>query len=511
MSVSDNKRIAKNTIFLYFRMLLIMFVSLYTSRVTLQALGVDDFGIYQTVGGVVTFLAFISNALGNGTSRFLTYEMGKEKPRLGELFSTVKIAHVVLGVVIVIVGEIIGLWFINNKLLIPQDRLAAARIAFHFSMVTTFFQITQVPYNAIIMAYERMNVYAYVSIAEAMLKLFVAYLLMTVLGDKLVLYAIFTGIITVMIMATYRVYCRKNFDVVKVGTGFDKGMFLSVASFSSWNLLTSSAASFANQGVTIVTNMFFSPATVTVRTLALRINNILNQFIGNFRSAVNPQIVKRFAAKEFEESKKLALVSTNFTYYLVLLVVLPLYILISPALKIWLGTVPEGLVIFSRLALIQGLFQALDSSLYVPIYAKGQIKENAIISPLCDFVQLPVIYILFKAGFPPVSLAVVETLACVLLGVVIKPILVHCVVGYGYRELYGTIVKCFLVTIVSVLIPLIVGMKLDSDTIIGFVVQGAACVMSVLFSVWIFGINADIRKFVIDYINARVKQKRIRI
>ena len=298
--MNNNQRIAKNTVFLYFRMLLIMLVNLYASRVTLKVLGVDDFGIYQTVGGVVTFLAFLSNALGSGTSRFITFEMGKENPKLKELFSTVRIAHIILAIFIVIIGEIVGVWAIYNKLVIPLDRMEAAVFAFHLSMIATFFQITQVPYNATIIAYEKMNVYAYASVFEAVGKLVIVYLLNLLVFDKLEVYSVLMCIVTVSVMMIYRVYCRKNFDEARSKLIFNKEMFKGVASFSGWNLLTSSAASLANQGVTIVTNMFFSPAVVTVRSLALKINSILNQFVGSFRTAVNPQIVKKYAAGDYE-------------------------------------------------------------------------------------------------------------------------------------------------------------------------------------------------------------------
>jgi O-antigen/teichoic acid export membrane protein len=507
MADQNNQRIAKNTIFLYFRMLLIMLVNLYASRVTLKVLGVDDFGIYQTVGGVVTFLAFLSNALGSGTSRFITFEMGKKDPKLKELFSTVRIAHIILGVFIVIIGEIIGMWALYNKLVIPDDRLGAAIFAFHFSMIATFFQITQVPYNATIIAYEKMNVYAYVSIIEAVGKLLIVYLLNILLFDKLKVYAVLMCLVTVGIMLIYRIYCRKHFEETKTILIFDKDLFKGVASFSGWNLLTSSAASLANQGVTIVTNMFFSPAVVTVRSLALKINNILNQFVGSFRTAVNPQIVKKYAAGDYDGSKKLALISTKYTYYLMLLIVLPLFLLCQPALKIWLGDVPDGLTLFVRIALIQGLFQAFDTSLYTPIYAKGRIKENAIISPLFDALQLPAVYILFKLGAPAITLAWVELFACVVLGIIIKPILVHLIVHYDYKEIMLMIVQCGLVTILACIIPCFVSTLLNSSTVIGFLGIGCTCLISMGVVIWFIGLDKYMRDLLIGWTKSKFLKK----
>lgn len=504
----NNKRIAKNTLFLYFRMMLIMAVTLYTSRVTLQVLGVDDFGIYQTVGGAVTFLAFLSNALGSGTSRFITYEMGKEKPRLDILFATVRVAHIILGIIIVIAGEIIGLWFVYNKLVIPADRLNAAVFAFHFSMAATFFQITQVPYNASIIAHERMNIYAYISILEAVLKLAIVYVLLVFPHDKLEVYAVLMCFITILIMGIYRIYCRKMFAEVRTKLTFDKEIFKGVASFSGWNLLTSSAASLANQGVTLVTNMFFAPAVVTVRSLALRINGIINQFIGNFRTAVNPQIVKKYAAGDYEGSKKLALASTQYTYYLMLIIVVPLFLLVEPALRLWLGEVPDGLVPFVQITLIQGLFQAFDTSLYVPIYAKGRIKENAIISPLFDFIQLPVVYMLFKLGYPPIALAWVEAIACVSLGIIIKPILVHVIVKYSYKEIMMMIVRCMIVTVLSVIAPVITSRFLDGNTISGFLIILMVSLFSVGVVVWVIGIDKQMKRLLIGWVKDKLSRNK---
>lgn len=507
MANANNQRIEKNTIFLYFRMLLIMLVNLYASRITLKVLGVDDFGIYQTVGGVVTFLAFLSNALGSGTSRFITFEMGKENSRLKELFSTVRIAHIILAIFIVIVGEVIGMWAIYNKLVIPSERMNAAIFAFHFSMIATFFQITQVPYNATIIAYEKMNVYAYVSIIEAVGKLLIVYLLNILTFDKLEIYAVLMCLVTVGVMLIYRIYCRLNFEETKGKLIFDKELFKGVASFSGWNLITSSAASLANQGVTIVTNMFFSPAVVTIRSLALKLNGILNQFVGSFRTAVNPQIVKKYAAEDYEGAKKLSLVSTKYTYYLMLIIVLPLFLLCEPALKLWLEEVPNGLVLFTRIALIQGLFQAFDTSLYTPIYANGRIKENAIISPLFDALQLPAVYILFKLGAPAVALAWVELFACVALGIIIKPILVHIIVKYDYKEIMLMIGSCGIVTIIACIVPVIVSTILDPNTVKGFLVIGMACMCSLGLVIWFIGLDKSMRNMLIEWVDNKVLKK----
>lgn len=497
---SGNKRIAKNTLFLYMRMMLIMIVTLYASRVTLRVLGVDDYGIYQTVGGVVFFLAFLSNALGSGTSRFLTYEMGKEKPKMGALFSTVNLAHIVLAVFIVIVGEVVGLWVINNKLVIPEDRMDAAILAFHFSMVGTFFQITQIPYNAVIIAHERMIVFAWISIYEAVVKLGLVFVLHIFDYDKLVVYAALMAVATISVMEIYRIYCRIVFPETRSIIIFDRSMFKEVASFASWHLLSSSAASLANQGITIVTNMFFSPAVVAVRSLALKINETLTSFMGNFRTAVNPQIVKKYAANDREGSKRLALLSTSYTFYLMLMIVIPLFVLVEPALRIWLEEIPDGLVPFVQLALVQVLFQSFDTSLYVPIYANGRIKENAIISPLFDSLQLPLIYILFKMGYPPIALAWVCVFAYAILGMIIKPVIVHYIVGYSFLEIIRIEIKCVLIGLISFAFPYVVSRWLDVNIISGFSVVLMISLISTVAFVWFLGLDRATREHLLKWL-----------
>ncbi|MBR3246871.1 MAG: lipopolysaccharide biosynthesis protein [Clostridiales bacterium] len=508
MADSNKRTIARNTVFLYSRLILIMLVSLYTSRVTLKVLGVDDYGIYQTVGGVVSFLAFLSNALATGTSRFITFEMGKEKPRLSELFATVRVAHIFLASVIVVAGEVIGLWFIYNKLVIPPERLSAAVFTFHFSMAATFLKITQVPYNSTLIAHERMNVYAYISLLEAGLKLLLVFLLNVILFDKLEVYAVLMCATTVTVLVTYRIYCRRKFPETRAKLSFDRELFKGVASFSGWSLFSSSASALANQGVTVVTDMFFEPAVVTLRSLALNINTVLNDFMSSFRTAVNPQIVKKYAAGDLDGSKRLALTSTQYTYYLMLLIVMPLFLLTEPALNIWLDEVPDGLIPFVRLALIQGLFQSIDTSLYAAIYAKGRIRENAVISPLLDFIQLPVIYALFMLGFPPVTLAWVAAACYAVLAFIVKPLLVRFIAGYEYGAVMGMLGKCMVITVVSAVIPVVSSILLDENTIAGFIIILMVSLISVSAVVWTVGLDRGMRSLITRWLKELMSKKR---
>ena len=379
---TNNRIIAKNTIYLYFRMMFTMIVSLYTSRVVLDVLGVEDYGIYQTVGGVVAMLSFVNGALSTGSSRFLTYELGTGNiERLKLTFSSVLSVHIILATLIVLVAETGGLWFVYNKLVIPPERIDAAIIAYHLSILTTFITIIQVPFNSSIISHEKMDIYAYMSIIDVSLKLGICYLLSVGGVDKLVMYAILLCIVQICLALFYTVFCLRKFYECKYQLVWDKEILKAILGYSGWNLFSNISIALKTQGATILINMFFAPSVVTARALANQVNMAVNQFISNFRTAVNPQIVKKYAAEDFAGSKRLLLISTIFSYYLMLLLALPICLVTDDLLQIWLKEVPNYTVIFLRLAVITSLFQVFDTSFYTALYAKGRIRENAIISP----------------------------------------------------------------------------------------------------------------------------------
>ena len=397
MAASNNKTIAKNTIFLYFRMFVTMIISLYTSRVVLQTLGVDDYGIYQAVGGIVGLLSFINGALATGSSRFLTYGMGEgDESKLKRIFSTTLTAHLGLSVFIVLLAETAGLWFLYNKMVIPFDRMDAAVYVFHLSIITAFFTITQIPYSACIIAHERMTVYAYVSIVEAVIKLLIVYLLVVGNTDKLKLYATLLCVVQVGIILFYRFYCSHRFKEVSLRLSIDKAIFKEVASFSGWSLFASASIALNSQGILILLNMFFSPAVVAARSISLQVNNVANQFVTNFQTAANPQIIKLYAAGDQQGSKTLLLRTTKISFYLMFVLALPIVLTSEILLRLWLGIVPDYAAIFLQLVVIQSLFQVFDVSFYRALYAKGRIKENALISPTLGFIRFPIVYLLFK-------------------------------------------------------------------------------------------------------------------
>ena len=453
---SDNKTIAKNTMFLYFRMFVTMIISLYTSRVVLQTLGVDDYGIYQTVGGIVGMLSFVNSALATGSARFLTYGMGEgNESKLKRIFSTTLTAHVVLALLIVLIAETVGLWFLYNKLVIPPDRMDAAVYAFHLSIVTAFFTITQVPYSACIIAHEKMTVYAYVSIVEAVSKLLIVYLLVIGGFDKLKLYATLLCAVQVGIILFYRIYCTRNFKEVNMRLSIDKSVFKEIASFSGWSMFANASIALNNQGILLLLNIFFAPSVVAARSISLQINGVANQFVTNIQTAANPQIVKMYAAGDYIGSKNLLLQTTKVSYYLMLILALPIILTAETLLKLWLGVVPDYAAIFLQLIVVQSLFQVFDTSFYRALYAKGRIKENALISPTVGFICFPIVYILFNMGCTPVALSWASLISYAMLGLIIKPIMVIKVVNYQWKDIFYVFKPCLMVTLLSIPAPVI--------------------------------------------------------
>lgn len=494
---STNSTIARNTIFLYFRMMFTMIVSLYTSRVILQTLGINDFGIYQTVAGVVTMLSFMNNALSTGTSRFLTFELGTgDNEKLRRTFSSVLSVHICLALIIGLLAETIGLWFVYNKLIIPPDRLDAAVFAYHISILTCVITITQVPYNASIISHEKMNIYAYMSIVEVSLKLTIVYLLLITSSDKLKLYALLLCFIQVGIALFYRYYCIKHYNETKYIFIWDKEIVKRVLGYSGWNLFSNASQALNNQGATILINMFFTPSVVAARAIANQVNMAANQFISNFRTAANPQIVKRYAMEDYEGSKRLLLSSTKFSYYLMLVLSLPVCLVAEPLLNLWLGVVPDYAVIFLKLTIVTSLFQVFDTSFYTALYAKGKIRQNAMMSLSLGFCIFLIVYVMFKFGFSPVSLAWALLFLYAILGLVVKPVLIIKIVDYTWKDIFSVFIPCLKVTTIATPIPILLYFLKDyyvSNIYIQFVVLVFVSVICVILAVWIFGISKSMR------------------
>jgi len=509
MSNTNNKTIAKNTVYLYFRMMVTIAISLYTSRIVLKILGINDFGIYQSVGGVVGLLSFLNGALATGSSRFLTFELGRgDFNKLRRTFSTIVTAHLILALGILVISETIGLWFVYNKLVIPAERFDAALVAYHLSILAAVIHLMQVPFNATIISHEKMGIYAYGGIADVVLKLAIVYMLSIGGIDKLVLYSILMCLVTLTMSLFYFFYCTKSFKETRTRLLFDKKIMKDVLGYSMWNLFANSAIALKNQGSIILLNMFFSPGVVTARAVANQVNLAAYHFITNFRTAATPQIVKRYAIEDYEGSKSLLLYSTKYSYYLMLLMALPIFCVAPQLLKIWLGQVPPYSVIFLQLTIVCSLFHVFDSSFYTALYAKGQIRENALISPTILFICFPIVYLLFRAGFPPETYAWASLISYAILALLVKPLLIIKIVDYTWKDIFSVFYPCLKVTVLSCIIPLVLYYRgVFDESILGrFCLLVLVSVACVFIAVWTVGVSSSERIKFLSYVRTRFKR-----
>lgn len=505
-----NKLIAKNTIFLYTRMIVMILVSLYTSRVILMSLGINDYGLYQTIAGIVALVSFINSAMASGTSRFLIYELGKGNiDRMKAMFSTLLITHIFLAIIIIFFGEIIGLWLISYHLNIFPDQINTAKIIYQFSLITVFMNITQVPYSAIIIAHENMKIYAYLSFIEVIFKLIISYVIGLYQGEKLLVYAALLCLIQVIIISIYRFYCRKNYNESKLQLElFEKSILVEVSKFSCWSLLSTLSVSMITYGTTILLSIFFSPALVASRYLTGQVNTVVNQLIQNFCVAVNPQIIKRYANKDYEGAKKLLLVSSRYSFYLILLVALPVYLLSEPLLLFWLGDIPEYAVVFLQWSMVQSIFSVFDILLYTALYANGRLKENALIAPLIDIIAVFVVYFAFLWGYTPDILCYVYVVIAFIQGIIEKPLLLYWLMNYKIKDFYILFMQCILVLIVSIPIPIIFSKIIDLYTFINFVGVIIVSVFCVLTTIFFIGMRKDEKQQLISWFKSKFNIKR---
>lgn len=506
--ISSNKVIAKNTMYLYLRLLITMVVSLYTARVVIQTLGITDYGIYGLVGSIVGFMGFINAALATSSSRFLTHALGEgDSKRMENTFVTTLTIHVLLGVLILIIAEAIGPWALEHKMNIPPERLSAAKWAFQFSVFTIAIGVSQVPYNAVIIAHERMNIYAYVSIADAVLRLLIAILIQYFGHDKLIFFTALVFAQSLGIMLFYRIYCGVKFVEAKFKFGIDKNVFKTIMNFSGLNLVSNMSNAFSNEGVTLLLGMFFNPAVLAARAIAIRVLTLTTQFIGNFRQAMYPQIIKLHAAKEYKEYTKLVLQSGLYSFFIMWIIVLPIILLADPLLRLWLGEIPEYTVIFVQLIMIECLFWLFDSSFNDGILATGEIKQSTLYSSILQFLRFGLIYILFKLGYSPVWSILVGMVVGFITGIVVKPYLLHKLMNFEIKSFFRIYLSSFKVVLISIIIPVISYFYFDTSSIVGFLIVGIASVSSTVITIYFVGIEKKHRVLLINMVKKKFSKQ----
>lgn len=390
---------AKNAGMLYFRMLLTMAVTLYTSRVILQTLGVEDFGIYNVVAGFVTMLGFLNGAMSSATQRFLAFELGKSDTKdVRGIFSMSMNIHILIALFVLILGETLGLWFVRTQLTIPIDRMIAAEWVFHLALLSFMVSIISVPYNALIIAHEKMSVFALVSIIDVTLKLLIVFMLSWFGMDKLILYTILTLAVIFIIFMIYRSYCKVKFAESCFRLYWDKKLFHIMLSYTGWNLWGNVAAVMSGQGVNVMLNIFFGPSVNAARAIAMQVSGALNSFVQNLQVAINPQIIKSYAAQDMAYMHKLVCYGAKYNFFVLLLLALPVLNNIELILPVWLGVVPESTSIFTKLIIINILIDSLSPSLMTAAQATGRIKLYQFVVGGLLLINVPTSYIILKMG-----------------------------------------------------------------------------------------------------------------
>lgn len=484
-----------------------MLVSLYTSRVILNTLGVEDFGIYNVVGGVVSMFAFFNSAMSSATQRFLSYEIGKgDFVQLRKTFNATQVIHIGIAFFIFILAETIGLWFVKNYLVIPAERMDAAIWVYHFSVLSFMVSVIQVPYNATIIAHERMNVYAYVSILEVSLKLLIVFLLVGISFDKLKLYGILYFGVVFLIATIYRTYTRKNFEESKFEVVNDKKLYKTLISYSGWNLFGNIAAIAKGQGVNILLNLFYGPVVNAARGIATQVQSAVQGFVTNFQMAVNPQIIKSYAADEKEYMTSLIIRSSKFSFYLLFLLSLPIILEIDQILKMWLKIVPDYAPIFTVLILVVILIDSVSGSLMTAIQATGKIKVYQVVVGSLLILILPLSYLFLKLGYSP-EITLYINIVISIIALSFRLSLVRKLLNFPVKVFVKEIIlKNILIVSLSLSLPFFVRSFMDANILRLIVVVFVSLIWNATI-IYAIGLLKSEKAIVLRGINKIIKRK----
>ena len=402
-SLTENsRRIARNTVLLYFRMFLLMAVGLFTSRVILQVLGKSEIGIYSTIAGVVTMFSILTGSMSSAISRFITFEMGRKESNLGKVFSTAVAIQLILAGIIVILAEPAGLWYISNKMVLPPDRIYAAKWVLQFTIVSFVIQLLSVPYNADIIAHERMDAFAWISIFEALGKLAVAFAIMVSPIDRLIFYAALLALVSLLTRFAYALFCKMHFEETRSSVSMDKGIFRQMFSFAGWNFIGAGSGVLRDHGGNLLLNAFFGPIANAAWYFANQVNGAVQKFVTSFTTAINPQITKSYAAGDRDYMLRLIFRGSRLSIWLLLLVVYPIVFNAEFLTGLWLGAsqAPENTVIFIRLVLIYIMIEAVSYTMITAMLSTGDIRNYQLLVGGLQLLNLPLDYIFLKMGAP---------------------------------------------------------------------------------------------------------------
>nr|WP_270711484.1 MATE family efflux transporter [Phocaeicola coprophilus] len=495
--------IIKNTLFLYLRMLFIMIVSLFTSRVVLNALGVNDYGIYNVVGGFISMFNVFCAGLSTTTQRFITYDLGKgDAKELTRTFSSCVIIYIFISIIIIIIAEIGGMWFLENKMTIPADRFHAAKYVYQISLLTLVINLISIPYNALIISHEKMKAFAYISIFEASAKLLVAYCILISPFDKLIVYAILLFLIQLIIRCIYTYYCKKNFKEANITYKIDKEKIKQLYSFAGWAMFGGLASMGFTQGLNVLLNIFFSPAINAARGIAVQVQNAVNSFAINFQTAVNPRIIKSFASKDLEYMFKLVFSSSKFSFLLLYGISLPILLETKTILNLWLQNPPEYTDIFLKLIIITTIIDAMSNPFMRVADATGKIKYYQITVGTILLLIVPISYIVLKLGGKPYSVFIVHLIICII-AFLVRLFIVKSLVVFSIRKYFtDVILKLLTTSILTLIIPLIIYFKLPQSNLRLFYVILSSYFIFIIIS-YIVSLTNEERRIILNKIRRK--------
>lgn len=506
-SQADNRRIAKNTMLLYFRMIITLGISLYTSRLVLATLGITDYGIYNAVGGFVAMFQMINGAMSTATQRFLSFEIGKGNiEKIKKIFSTAVLIHIILAAIIILVAETIGLWFLNNKMVFPVDRYIAANWVFQFSILTFVVNVISVPYNAALIAYERMSAFAYVSIIEVVLKLAIVYLLLITPNDALIVYSLLTALVAVSIRLIYGIYVKKNLENCKCIWKFDTEIRNEMMSFVSWNLIGSIAGIVEQQGITVLLNLFFGATVNAARGVANQVLNAVNGFVSNYNLAMNPQIIKLYANGERDNMFKLVFMGSKSSFMMMLLLSAPIYVEAPYILRVWLVEVPDFTVIFLRLVILITLVDAMKHTMVASVHASGKVKKYQLTNGIVSLTTIPIAYILLKMGNEP-QIAMFVSLFIAIICHFIRIAVLHHTICFPVTEyLKNVTLRMFIIAIICIITPFYVK-QLFSETFLSCILVICVSVLLTLVTSLYIGFDSTERSILLNKIIKIISNK----
>lgn len=503
---TSNKTIAKNTIYLYFRSFLTMCIGLFSSRVILQALGIEDYGLYNAIGSIVAMFVIINGVLAAGTGRFLTFELGRgDKERLRKTFSASFTMHVTLAAILFVLLETVGVWFLNNRLNIPEGREFAANVIFQLSILTCMLSLTQVPYSASIIAHEKMSVYAYVGIVEVLFKLVLVFALLYIpFTDNLIAYAIILAVWSISLQIWYSCYCRKRFEETNLMIVRDRSIYKSMLSYSLWDFLGQFCATGIGQGLNLLLNIFFGVAMNSARAVAYHVENTLTQFSTNFMTATQPQIVKSYALGDFDRFYLLVSQAGKFPFFLLFIITLPFFLEAEYILSLWLVEVPQYTVVFLRVIMFVTLFRVIARPLIQGVHAIGNIKFLNISSGLFGaLTYLPAVYILFKLGFPYWTMFIVQII-CAVMSSILEIWAFRRIFRFSVlRYVVDVYLKSFFVVSIASILPALVIYFFDYS-FVRLIATFAISFISAGVSIYFLGLPKTVQKRLISFIHSRL-------